>query len=73
MWSTGRGRSECGCKASNTGQRNEGQSIKWSLKIQSDTSSEVISVGGQDGLGRLKAKDRVLKSYIKLVGNKFCR
>lgn len=57
MWSTGRGRSECGCNASNTGQRNEGQSIKWSLKIQPDTSSEVISVGGQNGFGRLKAKD----------------
>lgn len=31
----------------------KGQSIKWSLKIQSDTSREVISVGGQNGTGKL--------------------
>lgn len=38
-------------------KRTKGQSIKRSLKIQSDTSSEVISVGGQNGLGSRKAKD----------------
>lgn len=37
-------------------KRNGGQSIKRSLKIKSDTSSVVISVGGQNGLGRRKAK-----------------
>lgn len=43
------GWSERGCKASNTDQ-----SIKPSLKIQPDTTSEVISVGGHNG--RLKAE-----------------